>query len=166
MGIGSRIAVSARAAVPWLGAALLGILGGCVGPEPEETRERVGLGAGHLVIQIGRSASPQDDRVLRADGVEEPLWSTQAAVSAATALVMFVKDVDPEALDESDFVEIHPTRDGQPATELVVLERPREKDASFRLFQVQLFRHGDLWVPEVIVICQGDPGRRKGSRYY
>lgn len=166
MGIGSQIAVSVRAAVPWLGAAFLGILGGCAGPEPEETCERVGLGAGHLVIQIGRSDSPQDDRVLRSDGIEEPLWSSQAAVSAATALVMFVKDVDPEALDESDFVELHSARGGRPATERVVLERPREKDASFRLFQVQLFRHGDLWVPEVIIICLGDPGRRKGSRYY
>lgn len=148
-----------------LGAALLGALGGCVFQEPEQDCEWINLGAGHLVIYIGHSNVPQDDRVLREDGSEESLWSRQAPASAATALAFFVKDVDPETLDEGDFVEIRSVKDGRSETDHVVLERPREKDASFRLIQVQLYRHGDRWIPERIVVCHGDPGRRS-RRYY
>lgn len=148
-----------------LGAALLGALGGCVLHEPEPDCEQINPGAGHLVIYIGRSKAPQDDRVLREDGSEEVLWSRQAPASAATALAFFVKDIDPETLDEGDFVEVRPVKGERSETEHVVLERPREKDASFRLIQVQLYRHGDRWIPERIVVCHGDPGRQSRRDY-
>lgn len=130
---------------------------GCAAPPADPHDPEQGLGPGHIVIWIGHTDAPHKETLIQVNGEPETAWSEVPADSAARAIYLFVKCADHTPIDGGDFTEVRRVsgRDGD--AEKLLLERVREKDEGHRLIRVQLFKSANLWVPEVILVCQGGP---------
>lgn len=150
---------------PFLGALLLAgilsVVAGCAADSVVLAHDpEAPPGPCDILIRLGHGRSPDKDRLVQMDGSAQPAWSTSPEESSVTALDLYVKGADRRMLRSDDFKEVRRFRAGN--TEKIVLERDRVKDFASRMIRVQLFRHGDIWIPEVILICQETlPQQRK-----
>lgn len=121
----------------------------------EADRLEDALAPGDILLKIGHKEQAQEEEIDWGNGTKERLWSARPEESAVTALYLFVKCVDQNPIDASEFTETRRLPPSQGAPERVILERGAKKDVHNRLFRVTLSNRGGLWIPEAILICQG-----------
>lgn len=155
-----RMATRTRLGVSFVfGAVLTAASAGCAASgESEDLDSGARISPEHVLLRIGHARSPKDDLVWHMDGTKEPAWSRLPGESAVTAVDLYVRGAPRCSLKTEEFREVRRFRVGN--LEKLVLERERAKDFAGRLFLVQLFKDGESWIPELILVCQESPRRR------